>query len=70
MERDLRRDIDDMLDFIYGSTGAHAGTTASVRALFTQVKEVAQDIRRGKQHHEFERTPTGNGSTQDAMYLD
>jgi len=67
MERDLKGDIDVMLDDIFGPTGAHPEATASVEAVLSQVKKVARDIRR-KQHRKS--TPTGNGNIVDAMYLD
>jgi len=68
MERDLKGNIDDMLDIIYGSTGAHPKTAASVQALLNQVKEMGRDIGRGKQHRKS--TLTGSGNTQDTMCLD
>jgi len=68
LERDLKRDIEEMLDVTFGPTGAHPQTTASVEAVFSHVKEVAGDIRRRKQH--CKSTPTGNGNTEDTMQLD
>jgi uncharacterized protein (DUF2236 family) len=44
----LRRNIDCMLDVIYGPTQAHSKTIASVNAMFNQINKLGGEIRREK----------------------
>ena len=48
MEKCLKRNIDELLDAIYGPTGAYPETVATVNALFDQVKDVGAEIGRSK----------------------
>jgi len=66
--KDLKRDMDEMLDVMCGSTEALPETIASVSAVFSRIKELGGDIRTNKQRRKS--TPTRNGGIQDAMYLD
>ena len=47
-KNDLKRDIDDMLDAIYGPTGADPKILASVSAAFDHVNKVGTEIRSRK----------------------
>ena len=44
MENDLRRNMDSMLDAIYGPTGADPETIASVSAVFDHINKVGTQI--------------------------
>ena len=70
MEKDLKRNIDEMLDVVYNPTGLEAPpkTLASVNAVFSHIKKVGGDIRTNKRH--CKNTPTRDGIIEDAMYLD
>ena len=46
MEKDLKKNIDKMLDVVYGPTGTHAETIASVSAVFAHINEVGRNINR------------------------
>jgi hypothetical protein len=56
----LRRNIDDMLDVIYGPTEAHPKTMASVNAMFDHIDKLGGEIRREKRRRKD--TPTGKES--------
>jgi len=44
-EKQLKRDIDTMLDLVYGPTGAHPKAIASVNAAFNRVRKLGREIR-------------------------
>jgi len=60
MEKYLKRNIDDMLDAIYGPTGAHPKTIASVNAVFDHLNKVGGEIGRDKRRRKS--TPTWKGA--------
>ena len=68
MERDLKRNIDEMLEVMYGQTEAPPKTLASVNAMFSHIQELGGEIRSNKRPRRT--TLTRDRRTQDAMYLD
>jgi DNA-binding transcriptional regulator YbjK len=48
VEKSLKRDFDEILDTIYGATGANPETVETMNAVFNQVQKLAEEIRRNK----------------------
>ena len=40
----MKQNIDNMLDLVYGPTGAHPKTVASVKAAFNRVNKLGREI--------------------------
>jgi len=46
VEQQVKRNINSILDLVYGPRGAHPKTIASMNAAFNRVNELGREIRR------------------------